>query len=183
MSACDAAKLTFRRKLRMKKAFMVILAAALILAFSASSMAKDNTISLTGAYSSTILGVEYERRIGDFGVGVETSMLMGRSMLVASMPFAIRLNALGRYYLNLSPQFKPYVNLGPGVLLLVPPAPEPMAMSTIAMFDMQFSAGLEYTPGSFRIAAEAGYEMMVYPSVAAGVGGTFFFKAAAGYRF
>lgn len=74
----------------MKRALTLILATALILASSASSMAKDNVISLTGAYSSTILGLEYERRFGDFAVGLETSMIVNRSMLVATAPFAIR---------------------------------------------------------------------------------------------
>lgn len=35
------------------------------------------------------------------------------------------------------------------------PEPSPMVPLSSAMFDMQFTAGLEYTPGDFRMAAEA----------------------------
>jgi len=53
------------------------------------------------------------------------------------------------------------------------------------VFNMHTSAGMEYTPGNFRLALEAGYEFYVVPTLPAQyeVPGLFFIKLAAGYRF
>lgn len=163
----------------MKRILIALLAVTVILTLSVSAMAKNNTLSLTGTYGSTIFGLEYETRFGNFGIGLDTGFFLGAHP--AETPFAMRINGLLRYYFNLSPMFKPYINLAPGVWMVFPVTPE--ALPVVSYFDMHATAGLEFTPGNFRIAAEAGYEFFVLPSTAAGVAGWFFFKGAVGYRF
>jgi len=162
----------------MRKIIISLFVVFAVLAFSIPSGAKSNTISLTGTYGSTIFGLEYETRF-NFGIGLETGFFLGAHP--TATPFAMKINGLLRYYFNLSPTFKPYISLGPGVWMVFPIAPE--ALPPISYFDMHATAGLEFTPGNFRIAAELGYEFFVFPSVAAGFAGWFFLKGAAGYRF
>ncbi len=168
----------------MKKLFTVVLAMTMVLALSVVSMAKNNTISLTANWGTTIIGLEYERRLGNFGLGLEANMFLNpNSMLDQVYPFAMRTNAILRYYLNLSPQIKPYISIAPGAFMIFLPEPGAVAAS---MFDMPMTLGVEYTPGNFRIALEGGYELLaisVPDPVAVSSGGLFFAKAAVGYRF
>ncbi len=171
------------KEVSMKKLFTVVLAMSMVLALSAVSMAKNNTISLTANWGTTIVGLEYERRLGNFGLGFEANMLINPSnMLNAAYPFAMRTNAILRYYLDLSPQVKPYVSLAPGAFMVF--IPEVDVTTSFAMFDMPMTLGVEYTPGNLRFAIEGGYELL---AMAAPTGtassGLFFVKAAAGYRF
>lgn len=191
----------------MKKTLVALAVLALVFAAAMPTLAKNNTISVTGSYGSTIVGLEYERRIGNFGVGLEVSMLSNPRFWNAPEPgqlegwFDMRINGLFRYYLNLNPTVRPYISLAPGVYLGIPimdgEQPEPYGMAlpndyappVFAAFDLITSAGIELNPGPLRIAAEAGYEFIVYPYLDGFAAqplplvGSFFFKGAVGVRF
>lgn len=191
----------------MKKTLVALAVLALVFAAAVPTLAKNNTISVTGSYGSTIVGLEYERRIGNFGVGLEVSMLANERFWGMPEPgqleegwFDMRMNGLFRYYLNLSPAVRPYISLAPGVYLGIPimdgEEPEPYGAAlpkngppVFAAFDLITSAGIELNPGPLRIAAEAGYEFVVYPYLDGFAAqplplvGSFFFKGAVGVRF
>lgn len=163
-----------------------ILAAAVILfllSFAPAVMATGNTLSLTGSYGSTLVGLEYEKRLGNFGLGLELSTFNSKAFYSAVSPLPIRANVLLRYYFDLFPRLKPYISLAPGALLVIYP-PEPASISANIAFNMHATAGIEITPGNLRLAAEAGYEFVtvfLYPSPASE--GWFFAKGSIGFRF
>jgi len=171
----------------MKRALIILsLAIVIVLCLSAASEAgSSNTISLFGSFSFTFFGVEYERRLGNFGLGADLGLFSIMDLVLPEVFFSMRLNGLFRYYFNVHPQFKPYINVAPGVMMLFFKVPEPALAVTVPVFNMHTTAGFEYTPGSFRLALEAGYEFFVVPAVPAEyeVPGIFFMKLAAGYRF
>lgn len=171
----------------MRRALIILsLAIVTVLCLSAASAAgKSNTISLFGSFSFTFFGVEYERRLGNFGLGADLGLFSIMDLMLPEAFFSMRLNGLFRYYFNVSPQFKPYINVAPGVMMMFLKVPEPALAVAVPVFNMHTSAGMEYTPGNFRLALEAGYEFYVVPALPAQyeVPGLFFIKLAAGYRF
>ncbi len=171
----------------MKRALIILLLAIVtVLCLSAASAAESsNTISLFGSFSFTFFGVEYERRLGNFGLGADLGLFSIMDLMLPEAFFSMRLNGLFRYYFNVSPQFKPYINVAPGVMMMFLKVPEPALAVAVPVFNMHTSAGMEYTPGNFRLALEAGYEFYVVPASPAQyeVPGLLFMKLAAGYRF
>lgn len=166
---------------RMIIALTVILTLSIV---SSSTMAKNNTISFTGTFSSTVVGLEYERRLGSFGLGAEASFIQNPAFLMptATSNFIMRANALVRYYLDFVPIVKPYITLAPGAYMAFVPSSEAPAMYTF--FDMHASLGAQFAIGSLRLAAEAGYEFFLVPAVAeVHPIGNFFAKGAVGWRF
>lgn len=171
----------------MRRALIILsLVIVTVLCLSAASAAESsNTISLFGSFSFTFFGVEYERRLGNFGLGADLGLFSIMDLMLPEAFFSMRLNGLFRYYFNVSPQFKPYINVAPGVMMMFLKVPEPALAVTVPVFNMHTSAGMEYTPGNFRLALEAGYEFYIVPTLPAQyeVPGLFFIKLAAGYRF
>jgi len=168
----------------MKKRFIIAIAAVLLLftLYSAAD-AYDNTLNLTGSYGSTFLGLEYERRFGNFGVGLETSMMWSKPYYASEEGFPLRFNGILRYYFDVSRLLKPYISLAPGALIVIYPA-TPEQVSYNAAFNMHATAGLELTPGNLRFAVEGGYEFItvfLYPEPVSE--GWFFLKGAVGIRF
>jgi hypothetical protein len=155
----------------------------LLVCSQAASASGSNTLSLTGSYGSTLVGLEYEKRLGDFGLGLELSVLYSKPFTSAGEPFPLRVNALMRYYFDLLPNLKPYITLAPGALFVFYPV-EPAALNADIAFNMHATAGVEFTPGSLRFALEAGYEFVtvfLYPAPASE--GWFFLKGGAGITF
>lgn len=166
-----------------KRAIIAALSILIILAASSASMAKNNSLSLTGSFGSTLLGLEYERRIGHLGLGLEASTLMSFPYYQEFEAIPLRVNGLLRYYLGDIPWIKPYISLAPGAIFSFLPA-EPASIDVNVAFNMHATAGVEITPGLLRFAAEAGYEFVavfLYPEPVAE--GWFFMKAAVGLRF
>jgi hypothetical protein len=167
----------------MKKRILAATVILFLLSFAPAALATGNTLSLTGALGSTFVGLEYERRLGNFGLGLELSAFKTLFYDGTEGPLPLRTNALLRYYFDLTPRLKPYISLAPGALFVMSPA-DPMATDVNVAFNMHASAGLEVSPGNFRFAAEAGYEFVavfLYPSPASE--GWFFAKGSIGYRF
>ena len=166
-----------------KTAIVAAFALLLVLAASTASLAKNNSLSLTGSFGSTLLGLEYERRIGHFGLGLEASTLMSFPYYQEFESIPLRVNGLLRYYLGDISWIKPYVSLAPGAIFSFFPV-EPASIDYNLAFNMHATAGVEITPGFLRFAAEAGYEFVavfLYPEPVAE--GWFFVKAAVGLRF
>lgn len=166
-----------------KTSFVALLTALLVLVASSASLAKDNSLSLTGSFGSTLLGLEYERRIGHFGLGIEASTLTSFPFYQEFESLPLRVNGLVRYYLGDIAWIKPYISLAPGALFSFFPT-EPASIGYNLAFNMHATAGLEITPGLLRVAAEAGYEFVtvfLYPEPVSE--GWFFVKAAVGIRF
>ena len=166
-----------------KTAMIAILAMLVVLAAPSVSSAKNNSLSLTGSFGSTLLGLEYERRIGHFGLGIEASTLMSFPYYMEIEALPLRVNGLLRYYLGDISWVKPYISLAPGAIFSFFPA-EPAGYDYNLAFNMHTTAGVEITPGLLRFAVEAGYEFVavfLYPEPVAE--GWFFMKAAVGLRF
>lgn len=153
----------------MKKTIVASIVLVLLLAAASSASAKNNVISLYGSYGPTYMGVEYERRLGDFGVGLDFGFLPANSSFQM-----YRISALGRYYFDVDFPVKPYLSLYPGVVLFVfggsPPTGAPAAMpyETEAGFSLYATAGAEYKISMFRTALEIGGGFLTYPAVTAG---------------
>ncbi len=168
----------------MKRATLAaIIAMIIVLAASSASSAKNNSLSLTGSFGSTLLGLEYERRIGHFGLGLEASTFLSFPYYQQIEALPLRVNGLMRYYLGDVSWIKPYISLAPGAFFSFFPA-EPEGFDYNLAFNMHATAGVEITPGPLRVAVEAGYEFIavfLYPEPVAE--GWFFMKAAVGLRF
>lgn len=61
-----------------------------------------NALSLTGSYGSTLVGLEYERKLGDFGLGIGLGALNSRP---------VGANGILRCYVNFFPRLKPHLGL------------------------------------------------------------------------
>jgi len=155
----------------------------LVLSIAPMAMATGNTLSLTGSYGSTLVGLEYEKRFGNFGLGFELSTLNSKPYYSTEEPLPMRANAIIRFYWDLFPNLKPYISLAPGGLLVIYP-PEPTALNANFVFNMHATAGVELTPGNLRLAVELGYEFVtvfLYPAPVSE--GWFFAKAGIGFMF
>jgi len=151
----------------MRKTAVAMMVLVILVLMSASAMAKNNSLTLFGSHGPTYLGLEYERRIKSFGVGIE----------IGAVPFtdygsSLRINALGRYYFGVNSAVTPFVSLAPGVLFYImnmgqgtgialETAPPPMDF--ITLFYMYGSAGVEYKYESIRAVLEAGGSITVAP--------------------
>lgn len=168
----------------MRRSIVVaVLAMLLAISMATVSSAKNNSLSLTGSFGSTFLGLEYERRIGHLGVGLEASTLMSFPYYQEFEALPLRVNGLLRYYIGDISWIKPYISLAPGALFSFFPV-EPAQVDYNLAFNMHATAGIEITPGKLRVAAEAGYEFVtvfLYPEPVSE--GWFFVKAAVGIRF
>ncbi len=166
-----------------RTSIIAIVAILVVFAASAASSAKNNSLSLTGSFGSTLLGLEYERRIGHFGLGLEASTLLSFPYYEEIEALPLRVNGLVRYYLGDISWIKPYVSLAPGAFFSFFPV-EPAGYDYNVAFNMHATAGVEITPGPFRFALEAGYEFIavfLYPEPVSE--GWFFMKGAVGLRF
>jgi hypothetical protein len=173
----------------MRKTILIaILTLTIILAGSSLSLAKDNTISLFGSYMPTHLGLEYEHRLGAFGIGAEVGYLHFYPTPVAVDTALARFNLLGRYYLDLGSSVTPYITVAPGMLVgwyeVTPVAVIPPTFEAWVDFFGYVTAGAEYKVNNLRVALELGYGIQVCPhEVPADVFHTFVFKGGIGYSF
>jgi len=153
--------------------------AMVLLASLPAAAAKENTIAAFGSYMPTYMGIEYERRIGAWGIGVETGLLP-----IGQTGGQVRLGITGRYYIDLKSPVSPFISLSPGLIMSwydVSSQIEPSA-DLYASFFAYGAVGLEYRIGIIRAAVEigGGFDTMPEP---AGTHGYFVFKGGIGLSF
>ena len=165
----------------MRKSIIFAFMLALILVIPTVASARDNSVTLYGSMQPTFLGLEYERRIGDWGVGAEFGMLP-----LNDYTQRYHLSPFGRYYFDVNFPVKPFLTLYPGMVfaLYSAPAAIPEAdWSTDFDFCLLATAGAEYKLNWFRAALEVGGGFAVVPSPTAGVIGLFTVKGGVGVAF
>lgn len=174
----------------MRKTAVAMMVLVILVLMSTSAMATNNSLTLFGSHGPTYLGLEYERRIKNFGVGIEFGA-------VPFTPYSsmFRVNALGRYYLANKTEVTPFFSLAPGALFYVLngpngtailESPQPPPSDLITMFYMYGSAGLEYKHENIRAVLEAGGSLTVAPirtDLSAPVMGGFIVKIGVGLAF
>lgn len=164
----------------MKNIRLVTFALIMIFLLSLAASAKDNSISLFGSYGHTYMGVEYERRVSDFGLGAELGFLP-----IFPDSYVLRISAIGRYYIPVKSSIRPYISLYPGLLIISAEMPTSMSYPSqylsLTNFSIYATMGAEYKVNSFRAALEIGGGLAVLPL---GItSGKFIVKGAIGVAF
>ncbi len=165
----------------MRKSIFLAFTLAFVLATSTAAFAKDNSLTLYGSMQPTFLGLEYERRIGDWGVGAEFGLLP-----LNEYTQRYHLSPFGRYYFNVDFPVKPFLTLYPGMVFALYSGPVAMPeadWSTDVDFCLLATAGAEYKLNWFRAALEVGGGFAVVPSPTAAVIGLFTVKGGVGVAF